>query len=50
MDKLILILLGIFLLLYGVAAVTNITIVWMTPLTGLAALVAGIVCLIRALK
>lgn len=50
MDKLVLILLGIFLVLYGVAHVTNIQILWMGPLTGLAALACGVVCLIRALK
>ncbi len=49
-DKLLLILLGAFLLLFGIANVTNIQIIWMTPLMGLCALAAGVVCLIRALR
>lgn len=49
-DKLFLVFLGVFLLLFGIAAVTNITVVWMTPLTGLAALCAGVVGLIRAFR
>lgn len=50
MDKLVLILLGIFLLLFGIAHVTNITIVWMGPIMGLSALAAGVVCLVKALR
>ena len=50
MDRLILILLGVFLLLFGAGAVTNVVIVWMGPVTGLAALACGVVCLIRALR
>ena len=48
MDKIVLILLGVFLLLFGVFSVTNIEVVWGKPLMGFAALAAGIVCLIRA--
>lgn len=50
MDKLLLILLGIFLTLYGIFAVTNIQVVWSAPLMGFAALAAGLVCLFRALR
>lgn len=50
MDKLVLILLGIFLVLFGIAHVTNIEIVWMGPIMGLAALVAGAICLFRAFR
>ncbi len=50
MDKLVLILLAVFLLLFGLAAVTNIQIALMTTLMGLAALAAGVVCLVRALR
>lgn len=50
LDRLVLILLGIFLLLYGVMHVTNIKVVWMEPICGFAALTAGAVCLIRGLK
>ncbi len=49
-DKLLLILLGIFLLLYGIFAVTNIRVEWSGPIMGFAALAAGIVCLVRALR
>lgn len=49
-DKLFLIFLGIFLLLFGVQAVTNIEVVWMVPLTGLAALIAGGIALVRTFR
>lgn len=49
-DKLILILLGIFAILYGIMAVTNIEIIWMKPICGFAALCLGAVCLFRALR
>ncbi len=49
MDRLILILLGIWALLTGLALVTNISIVWMSPVTGIAALVLGVVCLFRVI-
>lgn len=50
MDKIVLILLLIFLLIFGISTVTNIQIVWMQPIMGISALAAGIVCLIRALR
>ncbi len=49
-DKLLLILLGIFLLLFGIAHATNLQIVWMEPITAIAALCAGVVCLIKAIR
>lgn len=49
-DKLILILLGIFALIFGIFAVTNIQVTWSQPIMGFAALILGIVCLIRALR
>jgi hypothetical protein len=49
MDKLLLILLGIFLLLFGVFAVTNLELTWGRPVMGFAALIAGVVCLIRGI-
>ena len=49
-DKLLLFLLGAFLLLFGLAAITNLQIVWMGPATGLAALAAGVVCVVRACR
>lgn len=50
MDKLVLILLGVFLLLFGVFAVTNLRVEWGQPIMGFSALAAGAVCLIRALR
>lgn len=47
-DRLILICLAVWALLFGLFAVTNIEIAWGKPLMGFAALVLGIVCLIRA--
>ncbi len=49
-DKLFYVLLGVFLLLFGVFAVTNVDIVWGKPIMGFSALVAGIVCIIKAIK
>lgn len=49
-DKILLILLGIFLLLYGIFAVTNLDVLWGKPLMGFAALAAGIVCIVRACR
>lgn len=46
-DKLLLILLGVFLVLTGIFAVTNVRVEWGAAITGFAALAAGIVCLIR---
>lgn len=49
-HKLMLLFLGIFLLLFGVAHVTNIQVVWMNPIMGIAALVAGVLALFEVLK
>lgn len=49
-DKVFLIFLCVFLLLFGIFAVTNIEVVWGRPVMGLAALAAGIVGLIRAFR
>lgn len=50
MDRLVLILLGLFLLIHGIMAVTNLQVTWMVPIAGFSALAAGAVCLIRGLK
>lgn len=50
MDKLLLILLGIFLLLFGIFSVTNLQVEWGKPLMGFAALIAGAVCIIRGVR
>ncbi len=47
-DRLVLACLGIFLLLYGIFAVTNLQIEWGKPIMGFAALIAGGICCIRA--
>lgn len=49
-DKLFLILLCIFLCLFGIFAVTNLQVEWGKPIMGFSALIAGVVGLIRAVK
>lgn len=49
-DRLLLIFMGVFFLLYALFAVTNIEVAWGEPIKGFAALGAGVVCVIRALK
>lgn len=49
-DKLFWILLSVFLLLFGIFAVTNLQVAWGEPLMGFCALAAGVVGLIRALR
>ena len=50
MDRWVLILLGVFLLIFGILTVTNIQVEWSRPIMGFSALVAGAVCLIRGVK
>lgn len=50
MDKIVLILLAVWALLFGIIHVSNVEIVWSSPLMGLAALALGVVCLIRAFR
>ncbi len=50
MDKTFWICLGVWALLTGIFAVTNIEVAWSRPLCGFAALATGIVCVIRAVK
>lgn len=50
MDRLVLILLAVWALLFGLLTVTNITVDFMRPVMGLAALALGIVCLVRACR
>ncbi len=49
-DKLVLLLLAVWALLFGIFAVTNLRVVWSEPIMGFAALALGIVCLVRALR
>ncbi len=49
-SNLFIICLSVFLLLFGIAHVTNIQVVWMTPIMGLAALVAGVVGIISIVR
>lgn len=44
-NRILLVFLGIFLLLFGLAAVTNFKFEWDTPIMGYSALIAGVVCL-----
>lgn len=50
LDKLVLWCLAIWALLFGLFTVTNVQVEWGRPLMGFAALVLGIVCLVRAIK
>lgn len=47
LDRVLLILLGVWALIYGLAAVTNFRFEWMGTVAGFAALVLGFVCLAR---
>lgn len=47
-DRIVLACLGTFLLLFGVFSVTNLRVEWGTPIMGFAALIAGVICVIRA--
>lgn len=49
-DNLLLILLGLFCLLFGIFHVTNIQVTWGEPVMGFSALAAGAVCLVRAFR
>ena len=48
MGRITLICLAVFLLLFGLDAVTNFEIVWMAVITGLAALAAGVLLIFNA--
>lgn len=50
MDRLVLICLAVWSLLFGLLTVTNIQVEFMRPVMGLAALVLGVVCLIKAVR
>ena len=50
MDRLVLILLAVWALLFGLFNVTNIVVEWGKPLMGFSALILGVICLIRALR
>lgn len=49
-DRFILLALAVWALLFGIIAVTNIRVEWGTPLMGFAALVTGVLCLIRVVS
>lgn len=49
-DKVTLIALAVWSLLFGLFAVTNVVITWGRPLCGFAALVLGVICTIRAFR
>lgn len=48
MDKLFYGCLGVWAILTGADLVTNFEVIWMRPITGIAALVLGVFCLVRA--
>lgn len=49
-DKLVLVCLAVWAFLFGIFSVTNLDVVWGRPIMGFAALVLGIVCLIRVVR
>jgi uncharacterized membrane protein HdeD (DUF308 family) len=49
-DTWILVLLGVFLLLFGIFTVTNLQVEWGRPIMGFSALIAGVACLVRAIQ
>jgi len=48
-DRVVLICLGIWALITGILSVTNVQVTWGPQLAGFAALILGIVCIIRAI-
>jgi len=50
LDKTILILLGVWAIIFGILYVTNLKIEWSGQIMGFAALCLGVVCLIRAFR
>jgi len=50
LDRLVLILLGVWAGITGILLVTNLKVEWDRPLMGFAALVLGIVCVVRACR
>ena len=49
-DKVVLVTLAVWALIFGLLTVTNLEVVWGRPLMGFAALVLGIICLIRIFR
>lgn len=50
LDKVVLVCLAIWALLFGIFSVTNLRVEWGQPIMGFAALVLGVVCIIRVSK
>lgn len=50
LDRLVLICLAVWALLFGLFSVTNIKVDWGPTLMGFAALVLGVICLIRVFR
>lgn len=49
-DRVVLWCLAVWALLFGIFTVTNLVVEWGRPLMGFAALILGVVCLIRAVQ
>jgi uncharacterized membrane protein HdeD (DUF308 family) len=49
-DKALLVSMGVFTILFGIFSVTDLQVEWSKPLMGFAALICGIICIIRAVK
>jgi hypothetical protein len=48
-NRIFLVFLSIFLLLFGISNVTNLEVVWMNPLMGFSALLAGVIGVVAAI-
>ncbi len=49
-DKVVLITLAVWAVLFGMFTVTNIKVEWGEPIMGFAALILGVVCVIRCFR
>ena len=49
-DRVVLALLAIWAILFGIFSVTNVQVDWGRPVMGFAALILGVVCLIKVLR
>lgn len=46
-DRILLICLAIWALIFGIISVTNIEVTWSRPIMGFSALILGVVCIVR---
>ena len=49
-DKVVLVCLAVWAFIFGILTVTNIEVTWSRPIMGFAALILGVVCIIRCFR